>query len=242
MADLLDFEVLSFDCYGTLIDWETGIWAAFQPVLMENERDDISRTTLLEAFAEVESHMEQEHPGLPYNRILEKVHAGLCRHFGLSRTGEMDRAFGASLPHWPAFPDTAEALRLLKRRFRLVILSNVHREGFAASNRKLGVHFDAVLTAQDIGSYKPDPANFHHLLAHVHAAWDTAPERILHVAQSMFHDHVPAARAGLARIWIDRQGLSEGGSWGATAQVDKIPQPLATYPDLVSFAAAIIKA
>jgi len=240
MADLSDFEVLSFDCYGTLIDWETGIWDAFQPVLMENGRDDISRAALLEAFAEEESRLEREHPSLPYDRILQMVHAGLRRRFGLAGSGDMDAAFGASLPHWPAFPDTAEALRLLKRRFRLVILSNVHREGFAASNRKLGVRFDAVLTAQDIGSYKPDPANFRHLVTHVRETWGLAPERILHVAQSMFHDHVPAARAGLARIWIDRQGLSEGGPWGATARVDKLPEPLATYPDLASFAAAAV--
>ncbi len=240
MADLSDFEILSFDCYGTLIDWETGIWDAFQPVLMENGRDDISRAALLEAFAEVESRLEREHPALPYDRILEMVHVELCHHFGLSGTDDMSRTFGASLPHWPAFPDTAEALRLLKGHFRLVILSNVHREGFAASNRKLGVRFDAVLTAQDIGSYKPDAANFRHLLAHVRESWGIAPERILHVAQSMFHDHVPAERAGLARIWIDRQGLSEGGAWGATARVDTMPEPLATYPDLASFAAAAV--
>ena len=240
MADLSDFEVLSFDCYGTLIDWETGIWDAFQPVLMENGRDDVSRAALLEAFAEEESRLEQEHPTLPYDRILEMVHAGLRRRFRLSGSGDMDRTFSASLPHWPAFPDTAEALRLLKRRFRLVILSNVHREGFAASNRKLGVSFDAVLTAQDIGSYKPDPANFHHLVAHVRDAWGVAPDRILHVAQSMFHDHVPAAKAGLARVWIDRQGLSKGGAWGATARVDTMPEPLATYPDLASFVAVAV--
>ncbi len=239
MADLSDFEVLSFDCYGTLIDWETGIWDAFQPVLMENGRDDISRPVLLEAFAEAESRLEREHPALPYDRILGMVHAELRRRFGLAGSGEMDTAFGASLPHWPAFPDTAEALRLLKRRFRLVILSNVHRKGFAASNRKLGVRFDAVLTAEDIGSYKPDPANFRHLVRHLRETWGTKPERILHVAQSMFHDHVPAAAAGLARIWIDRQGLSRGGGWGATARVEALPQPLATYPDLASFAADV---
>ncbi len=239
MTDLSDFEVLSFDCYGTLIDWETGIWDAFQPVLMENKRDDISRAALLEAFAEAESRLERKYPALPYDRILGMVHAELRRRFGLAGSGEMDRAFGTSLPHWPAFPDTAEALRVLKRHFRLVILSNVHREGFAASNRKLGVGFDAVLTAEDIGSYKPNPANFRHLIGYLRESWGTKPDRILHVAQSMFHDHVPAADAGLARIWIDRQGLSRGGGWGATARVKALPEPLATYPDLASFAADV---
>jgi len=239
MLDLSQFDILSFDCYGTLIDWETGIWDAFQPVLMENGRDDIGRGELLEAFAEEESRLEAEHPALPYDRILELTHAALTRRFGLSGSADLDRAFGASLPHWPAFPDTAEALRVLARRYRLVILSNVHRAGFAASNRKLGVRFDAVLTAQDIGSYKPDPANFRHLVGHVRERWGMGPEHILHVAQSLFHDHVPAAAAGLARIWIDRQGLSRGGSWGATARVESVPEPLAVHPDLASFVSGI---
>ena len=238
MAGLTDFEILSFDCYGTLIDWETGIWDAFQPLLMENRRDDISRQQLLEAFAAAESRLERENPNTPYDRILEMVHAALARHFDLTGSAALDRAFGASVPHWPAFPDTAEALRRLKRRFRLVILSNVHREGFAASNRKLGVAFDAVLTAQDIGSYKPDPANFEYLLCHAGEAWGAGPERILHVAQSMFHDHVPATKAGLARVWIDRQGLARGGPWGATARVEEMPEPLATFPDMAAFARA----
>ena len=135
----------------------------------------------------------------------------------------LDDAFGESVPLWPAFPDTADALRVLKRHYKLVILSNVHREGFAASNRKLGVDFDAIYTAEDIGSYKPADANFEYLLAHVDSDLGMNKADILHTAQSLHHDHTPAKRFGLANAWIDRQRLSEGGSWGATEEVEDMP-------------------
>ena len=128
------------------------------------------------------------------------------------------------MPLWPAFPDTADALRALERHYRLVILSNVHRDGFAASNRKLGVEFDAIYTAQDIGSYKPADANFEYLLSHLKSDFGLEKADILHTAQSLHHDHTPARRFGLANAWIDRQRLSEGGSWGATEKVEAMPE------------------
>ncbi len=154
---LTDFSVLTFDCYGTLIDWETGIWDALQPLLMENGSDAVNRKEALEAFGAEENEQEARTPSMLYPQLLARVHRAVAKRFGLLTREELDSAFAASLPHWPAFPDTAAALRSLKRRYRLVILSNVHREGFAASNRKLGVRFDAVYTAEDIGSYKPSP-------------------------------------------------------------------------------------
>ena len=236
--DFSPYRVLSFDCYGTLIDWESGIWDAFQPLLMANGRDDISRPALLEAFAQIESAVEAQHPTLPYDEVLKIVHARLAEHFGLRTDDALNDDFGASVAHWPAFPDTAQALRLLKKRYRLVILSNVHRAGFAASNRKLGVAFDAIYTAQDIGSYKPDPANFRHMLAHLKKDFGIPKEAVLHVAQSLFHDHAPANAAGIANVWIDRQNLSHGGGWGATAKPGAMPKVLATWPDMASFARA----
>jgi len=155
---LTDFRVLSFDCYGTLIDWESGLLTALQPLLAR--AGGISPVIVLEAFAE-----------------------------------------------------SAAALRYLKRHYRLVILSNVDRSGFAASCRRLGVTFEAVCTAQDIGSYKPDPANFRYLLDRV-AALGHGRNAILHTAQSLFHDHAPAQRCGLATAWIDRRQDRPG--WGAT--------------------------
>ncbi|HET7410535.1 MAG TPA: haloacid dehalogenase type II, partial [Paracoccaceae bacterium] len=216
---LTEFEVLTFDCYGTLIDWESGLWDALQPLLMANGTDAVTRELALAAISELESAQQAETPRMLYSQILENVHRGLAKRFDLKTTIELDRAYGASLPHWPAFPDSADALRRLKRRFRLVILSNVHREGFAASNRKLGVEFDAVYTAEDVGSYKPDPRSFEYMLDRLNRDLGVAGADVLHTAQSLFHDHVQARAFGLANAWIDRQRLAEGGGWGATAEV-----------------------
>ena len=236
---LTDFSVLTFDCYGTLIDWESGIWDALQPLLAANGCESVTRAEALVAFAELESAQQAETPGLLYPELLTRVHARLAGRFGLAGDAEGDRAFGASVPHWPAFPDTADALRRLKRRTKLVILSNVNRDGFAASNRKLGVAFDAIYTAEDIGSYKPDPRNFAYLTEHLAADHGIAPAQILHTAQSLFHDHAPAADAGLARCWIDRQGLSEGGDWGATKALAERPAVDFIFPTLGAMADAV---
>jgi len=141
--NLRDFEALTFDCYGTLIDWESGIWDAFQPVLAANRRNDVTRALALSTFARLESEQESATPGFLYAELLSRVHAILAEALDLESTKELDTDFGNSVPHWPAFADTADALRYLKTRYKLVILSNVHREGLAASNRKLGVSFDA---------------------------------------------------------------------------------------------------
>lgn len=221
---LSDFKVLTFDCYGTLIDWETGIWDAFQPLLMANPGADVERGDLLSAYGPLEHRQESETPRHPYPEILARVHAALAAQFGLESNASLDREFAESLPHWPAFADTAAALRYLKTRFRLVILSNVNRAGIAASNRKLGVDFDAIYTAEDIGAYKPSDRNFQYLLESLQTDFGLLPGDVLHTAQSVFHDHVPARKFGLANAWIDRQRLSESGSWGATASVEEMPE------------------
>jgi len=220
---LTGFSALTFDCYGTLIDWESGIWDALQPLLHSNNCDRVTRNAALTAFAEIESAQQGETPDMLYPLLLARVHQDLAKRFELSTDKDLDRAFGASIPHWPAFPDTADALRQLKKHFKLVILSNVNRDGFAASNRKLGVSFDAIYTAEDIGSYKPTQRNFDYMLERLAKEHAIGADQILHTAQSLFHDHVPAQKASLSRAWIDRQGLSEGGSWGATALVEDRP-------------------
>ncbi len=226
-----EFRVLSFDCYGTLIDWETGIWDAFQPALLVSGRSDITRARLLAAYAEAESAIERECPDLAYDAVLAAVHERLCRHFGLTGIGDaMHEDFAESIRCWPAFADTADALRALARQFRLVILSNVHRTGIEASMKRLGVAFDAVLIAEDIGSYKPDPANFHVLLAAVRDRLGTGPEGLLHVAQSLYHDIAPALQMGLRCAWIDRQGLRRGGHWGATPETADKTRLMAKVP------------
>jgi 2-haloalkanoic acid dehalogenase type II len=235
---LTDFTTLTFDCYGTLIDWESGIWDALQPVIAAGGRSDITRQPALAAFARLESAQQAAAPGMLYPDVLTRVHRAFASHYELQTTPAMDDAFGASLPHWPAFPDSADALRRLKRKYKLVILSNVNRAGFAASNRKLGVEFDAIYTAEDVGSYKPDPRNFDFMLARLAEDHGIAPERILHTAQSLFHDHVPATRAGLAKCWIDRQGLAGGGAWGATAEVAERPEVDFLFPTMAALADA----
>ena len=190
MVKLTDFTTLTFDCYGTLIDWESGIFAALQPLLARTGAA-LDREAALTAFGRHESAQEAETPSMIYSRLLARVHARLAAEWGAAADAGEDARFGASVPAWPAFPDSAEALAYLKRHYKLVILSNVDRTSFAASNRRLGVEFDAVYTAEDIGSYKPDLANFRYLLARL-AERGIAPESILHTAQSLFHDHVPA--------------------------------------------------
>lgn len=238
-ARLDAFTTLTFDCYGTLIDWETGIWDALQPLIAASGRDDITRAPAIEVFARLQVEQQAATPGMLYPALLAEVHRAFAAHYGLETKAEMDAAFGASLPHWPAFADSADALRRLKRRYRLVILSNVDRAGFAASNRKLGVTFDAVYTAEDIGSYKPAPANFEYLLEHLQADLGVAKQEVLHTAQSLFHDHVPARSFGLANCWIDRHGQSAGGSGGVTVEVAERPETDFLFPTLAALADAV---
>jgi 2-haloacid dehalogenase len=238
---LLDYEALTFDCYGTLIDWESGIWSALQPLIAANGTD-VPRSVALAVFARLESQQEAETPGLLYPKVLTRVHRGLAAEFDLTTTDDLDRAFGSSVPEWPAFSDSADALAYLGERYRLVILSNIDRRSFAASNRRLGVTFDAVYTAEDIGAYKPDPENFDYLLRHLEEDFGIGPESILHVAQSLFHDHAPAKAAGLATAWIDRQRLSQGGDSGATMRVEEQPAPDHVFLTLAELAEAVERA
>ncbi|HVI06608.1 MAG TPA: HAD family hydrolase, partial [Sphingomicrobium sp.] len=164
---LSDFKALSFDCYGTLIDWESGIIGALAAF---RERSGASPDDVLEAFGLLESAVEEEDPSRPYSRVLEEVHARLSRHFGVQPDPPEAALFGASVGSWPAFPDSADALSYLKRHFKLIILSNVDRRSFEGSERRLGVAFDHVFTAQDIGSYRPDLRNFEYLLEQAGAA------------------------------------------------------------------------
>ena len=150
--------------------------------------------------------------------MLARVHNAIAADWGVDSDPDLARAFAASVGNWPAFPDSAASLRYLKQHYRLVILSNVHRAGFAASNEKLEVEFDAVYTAEDIGSYKPDPRNFRYLLERLARDHGIAPDRILHTAESRFHDCAPARSLGLSTAWIHRRATAGGvGATGAAA-------------------------
>ncbi len=223
-----DFDALTFDCYGTLIDWETGILAGLRAAL-DAHGIEATDDALLERYAAIEARLEAG-PYLPYRTVLAAALTELGRWYEIEVTDAERAAFGASVADWPAFPDSPAALQALAGRFRLGVLTNCDDDLFAASNRRLGVDFDWVVTAQQAGGYKPRVANFEALFERV----DVPRERILHVAQSLFHDHVPAKHLGMTTVWIDRRRGRPGA--GATPQASATPD--AAYPDMASFAAA----
>jgi len=235
---LSDFRVLTFDCYGTLIDWESGIVAALQPLLLKAKQaggQALSRDAVLETFARHESAQEEATPAMVYSELLAVVHRRLAQAWDVAMEEAEHARFGASVPDWPAFADSASALVRLKRHYQLVILSNVDRASFSGSHRRLGIEFDAVYTAQDIGSYKPNLRNFEYMLAHL-AERGVAKADILHTAQSLFHDHAPAKRFGLASAWIDRRADQQG--WGATMAPPEGAGYDFRFPTLAAMAAA----
>jgi 2-haloacid dehalogenase len=228
-----DFSALTFDCYGTLIDWEGGMLAALRPWFRER-RADLNDAALLEAYARIEHRLQATHPAMLYRDLLRQVHLDLAREFALSPDEAEAGRFAASIRDWPAFSDSVEALRYLKRHYKLVILSNVDRASFAGSNERLGVVFDAIVTAEDVGSYKPNPRNFEALLKKM-SELGVPKEKILHTAQSLFHDHVPAKAIGLASAWISR-GNAKIGVGGAAMPAPVKPDFV--FPSLADFAAA----
>jgi len=208
----MPFRALTFDCYGTLIDWETGLIEALAPwVAAHGGPPDPAR--LLSAFATTEPAVQRRHPRLGYSALLRLVHEQLAQHLGLPVDADEAERFAASVGRWPAFPDTADALGRLATRFRLVLVSNVDRRALEASAPHLGIDFDAVVTAEDVGAYKPDPQMFLAMRDRVRALGSDV-DTTLHVAQSLFHDHVPAKALGFRTAWVDRRRGEAG--WGAT--------------------------
>jgi 2-haloacid dehalogenase len=224
MVNFEDFTHLSFDCYGTLIDWETGILAAVAPVL---ERHDISveEGQLLELYAKFEA--EQEAGAYrPYRIVLCGVMASLAAALGFAPTEADLDVLSDSVGRWRPFADSVEALRRLKTRYQLVILSNVDDAMFAATAKLLEVELDDVITAQQVGSYKPARANFRHALDRL-----GVPRRqVLHVAQSLFHDHVPAKELGFTTVWVNRASRCPGTGVALPAQA----APDLEVPDMKS--------
>ena len=213
------YKAITFDCYGTLIDWETGIWDAGQNLLKYNKCDTINRDLFLKEFADWETKFEAENPTTLYPSILAQVHKNIAIKYNLITSKKMDETFGNSVPHWPAFCDSSEALRRLQNHAKLFVLSNVDRASFQTSNLKLGIEFEAVFTAEEIGSYKPNTENFRYLINSLKEDFNIQPSEILHTAQSLHHDLIESAALGLDTAWIDRQRLSNGGKWGATSFV-----------------------
>lgn len=230
-------QALTFDVYGTLIDWETGIVEALTPWL---ERNGVSpdRGRILAAFASSETARQQANPEMRYAEVLELVFEDIAAAFDLPVKPDDAEAFGASVGDWPAFDDSAEALAVLARHYKLAVISNTDRASFAASQRKLGVDFDVIVTAEDAGAYKPHLDPFRMAIDEL-SDQAVGFDAILHTAQSLYHDHAPAQRLGLATCWIDRQNHAEGGAWGATPPPPGAPEPDRRFPSMAAFAAAV---
>lgn len=221
MSDVARFQALTFDCYGTLIDWEQGILTALRP-LRRRLGDRVDDRRLLVAFGEAESRIEREHPTLPYTEILRRVHQSLESTFELPEDAAAAASFAGSVGGWPPFPDTVAALRDLQTRFKLVIVSNTDHASFAGTQRVLGIRFDALVLAEDVGAYKPDRRMFDRALSTL-AEMGIGRDSVIHVAQSLYHDHVPAQALGVATAWVDRY---RGQSGGAVR-----PPGIDTHPD-----------
>jgi 2-haloacid dehalogenase len=225
MLDFRRFRVLTFDCYGTLIDWESGILVALGPLLAAHGKS-LADDKLLELYGELEAEAEAgEYQS--YRRVLEGVARGIGRRLGFETSEEEARSLPESLKSWQPFPDTVAALRKLKMRYKLAIVSNTDDDLFAATARLLEVPFDWVITAQQAGSYKPSHNNFKLALERI----ALPPDEVLHCAQSIYHDVVPARELGLATVWVNRRGAKGGGATKAAQG-----QPDLEVPDLKTLA------
>lgn len=218
MASLTDHRVLTFDCYGTIIDWESGVIAALHPLLSANNATDtFTRQHLLETYHQCEAAQQRLTPDLNYDQLLTAIHPHIATKLNLEPpSAEENSAFGASVGSWPAFPDSVDALRRLGKHYKLVILSNVDRSSFSKTNAGPleGHPFDLIITAEDVGSYKPDLKNFEYMLSKVKERWGVGREGVLQTAQSQFHDHRPAREMGIRSSWIVRPGAVMGNVGG----------------------------
>ena len=227
---LASFEALTFDCYGTLIDWERGLQEAWSPVLGAHGVAHPGHDALLEGFARREAEV-QAGPFLPYRAVLQEVLRRMGADLGFTPSEEECRAFAASVADWPPFADTVDALKALGARYRLAVVSNVDDDLFAGSAAQLGVDFAEVVTAQQVGSYKPAPGHFQEVLRRL----DLPKNKVLHVAQSLFHDVAPAKEMGFTCVWVNRRAGRAGG--GATAPARATPD--LEVPDLATLVARI---
>jgi 2-haloacid dehalogenase len=232
--NLAAYKALSFDCYGTLIDWETGMLEVLRPwaASVDLDADD---EQLLSAYAAIETAAERDDPTARYPDILAESFRRVGQALGRPVEQTWASRLANSVPDWPAFPDSADALASLARHYQLIILSNVHRDGFAASNRRLNGNFAAVITAEDVGSYKPMENHFR-ALDRTLAELGIDRSELVHVAQSLYHDHVPARREGLRSVWINRRHDRMG--WGATPEPSEAWSYDLEFTSMADFAAA----
>ena len=217
MLDFSQFEVLTFDCYGTLIDWESGIFSALRPILAAHGKT-ISDSSLLELYGELEA--DAEHRDFQnYKAVLKSVVRGIGNGLGFTPSEREVCSLSDSLPNWRPFPDTVSALAALRSRFKLAIISNTDDDLISATVRHLQAEFDWVTTAEQARCYKPGLKIFEMALRKMSIPAD----RVLHVGQSIYHDVAPAKSLGLKTVWVNRPSPRSGS--GAT-------KPAVGTPDL----------
>ncbi len=226
MLQFDQFSVMTFDCYGTLIDWEPGILHAVRPILASHAVT-MADERILEMYGALEP--EAEHGDFrDYKTVLKLVLQGFGERLGFQPTAAELERFSQSVRDWLPFPDSAPSLRALHTRYKLAIISNIDDDLIAASVQRLGVPFDWIITAEQARSYKPSPNNFNVALQRI----GLPKERILHVAQSLYHDIAPARRLGLATVWVNRRQGKAGAGATRTAQAT----PDLEVPDLATLA------
>lgn len=231
---LRDYKVLTFDVYGTLIDWESGMVGGLKP-LTDQVTTPLSRDAILEAHAFHESTAQRWTPAKRYSDLLATVYRRLAEEWGVEVSYEECAAYGLSVRQWPAFEDSRDALAYLKDHYQLVVLTNTDNVSFSGSNARLGVTFDGVFTAEDVGSYKPADRNFDYMLEML-SRRGIEKHEILHTAESMFHDHAPANAYGLANCWIYRR--HDKGGFGATVNPGAMPTTTYRFNSMAELAAA----
>lgn len=237
MKPFKDKKILTFDCYGTLIDWEKGIITHLKPILMAHQTcpDD---ETILRIFGETEHVIQAASPSLLYRDVLKEVVVRIGKQLGFAPAPHEQLAFANSVGQWKPFPDTIEALGQLADKFGLVIISNIDNASIASSLQLLGIPFYRIFTAQEAGVYKPDAQIFHFVLEKL-SAEGIRKDSILHVAESLYHDHIPAQSLGIDRVWINRR-FNKVGS-GATPPVDASIIPEHQFKTLIEFSNWISK-
>lgn len=228
--DFSRFQVITFDCYGTLIDWESGILGALRPLLAAHGQA-LDDGAILALYSELEPEVQQA-SYRPYREVLEQVVHAFGRRLGFAPSEAEAQSLPFSLRNWLPFPDTVAALRLLKTRYRLGVISNIDDDLFAQTAQHLQVPFDFLVTAQQAGSYKPSTRNFTLALERI----GLPAEKVLHAAESLYHDVAPARSLGLATVWVNRHAGQSRPSATRTAQI----KPDLEVPDLKTLAALAV--
>jgi 2-haloacid dehalogenase len=231
--DFSRFTTISFDCYGTLIDWESGILPVLRAVLASHDQD-LPDAAILKLYGEFEAKAESG-PYQSYRDVLQAVVRAFADRFRFQASSAEIRALAESVRAWPPFPDTVAALAQLRKRYKLVVISNIDNDLFAETRKFLNVEFNAVITAEQARSYKPSLNNFQLALRTL----AISPDRLLHAAQSVYHDVVPARSLGISTVWVNRKSARPGiGAVRASAATPSEKHPDLEVPDLASLAAA----